>query len=95
MGSHWKSIFVNEVQAFPNPVSERSKVSFTLINNSEITYMLFNNSGKAVIPEKKKLFKKGENTLNLNLSGLKPGIYYLRLSSGFANVEVCKIIKQY
>ncbi len=80
-------------QINPNPASDQT----LLIFNSNIAFngslKIFNNNGIMISEEKLKV-GKGENSINLNTSSLKSGLYYVNLLNNEDAFLVKKMIKQ-
>lgn len=61
---------------FPNPVVNDFTVSFTSVKSSNAVLMVRNTSGQTVLSEKINVLK-GSNSIQVNSSVLKSGMYYL------------------
>lgn len=66
----------------PNPVSNRTTVSYTIAKEGIATLRLFNSTGEMVKLAVNQLLKPGRYTSQLDMSSLAGGTYYLRLESG-------------
>jgi hypothetical protein len=64
-----------DFNVYPNPLSERAKVSFTVSNDEHVTVRLFDLSGKQVAVIADRLYKAGQYNLDLSASGLNKGFY--------------------
>lgn len=70
----------NDITIFPNPNSGSFYIEFTTkLQPVEIVITIINELGYAVLTERPVILN---NKININLSGFKPGIYLIRLSTG-------------
>ncbi len=67
---------------YPNPVTDILNINLTTDTEGKISYDVINNAGQSVI-FKSLVLKSGSNLLDLNLSNLPSGIYYLRFEEKF------------
>ncbi len=67
---------------FPNPAIDNTTISLALTENTNINYSLYSMAGKAVVEENLGLVNSGDKTINIDLSGMDAGIYYLNLNVG-------------
>jgi hypothetical protein len=79
---------LNEVSYMPNPVSMELNVFFH--DNKFTELALFDMSGKLYF--KKNLYPEQEE-VNIDFSGMKHGIYFLRISNSLKN-EIIKVVKE-
>lgn len=97
--THWD--FVNSVdqlkiQAFriyPNPVRDIFNLSFQSKETQNITFRIYDPSGKSLIDDSKTI-SNGPVTEHLNVSGLVPGVYFVTISSDGKKEKTEKFIKQ-
>ncbi len=69
-----------DIEAIPNPVSDESKILFSLRNKYSLTIQIVDTNGKVVDePYTNKVFKKGKNEfiINRNKLELTRGVYYV------------------
>jgi hypothetical protein len=74
-----------QIQNYPNPFTESSFISFRLKNPSEVTLQLFDITGMLVstlINQKSYSQGKHVERIDAGKSGLKPGVYIVKLSFG-------------
>lgn len=71
-----KSISVKKV--YPNPVKDKITIEFSVNTEGELVIKIYDILGNEIV--KKNLFvnKSGLNTINFDLSDLRPGIYILK-----------------
>lgn len=81
------------MKIFPNPVTNRTTISFTLENTEQIKVSVFDLSGRMVRSINKGSFPAGNQNFNFDASGLKAGSYILRVE-GQTYSEAVKIVKQ-
>jgi hypothetical protein len=77
------------ITAFPNPAKEHVKIKCDSQKNENLSYELYDNSGKLL---QKKQFDGSET--EISFSNLKPSDYYIKIDSGQKEVKVFKIVKQ-
>lgn len=66
-------------QNYPNPFNPETKISFTLLEESEITMEVFNTLGEKIATIAEGTFEIGTHEINFDASGLSSGIYYYSL----------------
>ncbi|MBE0637757.1 MAG: T9SS type A sorting domain-containing protein [Bacteroidales bacterium] len=72
----------NSFEIFPNPVVNTSTIHFNLKQAGNVTVELYNSTGKKVMEPANGHYNSGSNTLNLNVTGLDSGVYFLSMKSG-------------
>lgn len=98
MGATLGSCNTNEPEFFdayvyPNPVFNTSYIHFKSKLNTSVNILIFNDQGQ-VVYSNEKMVNKGKNTIVLNLSALKCGIYFCKMASPGGNpTTVSKILK--
>ena len=85
-------IIHKDIQIFPNPVSEKLKVSISLPKPEITTLEIVSIEGKS-IQKMVKYLHEGNNDLFLNVENMKTGIYLLKIKSTSGNYCL-KFIKQ-
>lgn len=76
------------LQAYPNPASDMSKVSFTLPSESVVSLKLYDAIGNEVYSFADGTHEAGEYIETINVDGLANGTYILRLVSGNTSKSV-------
>jgi len=66
---------------FPNPVQDNISIQFSDSHNQECKYVIYDSFGRVLI-EKEMGIVSGSATDRADVSGLKPGMYMLRLFAG-------------
>jgi len=82
-----------EVRSYPNPVSENCMIEFDLDKPTRVSIQVYNSMGELLIEPKYQIISTGQHQVNLNLIGLKEGIYFCRVQLG-SEVIVEKIVKK-
>ena len=89
---HWRPAnisdeisFKENIMIYPNPASESVQVRYSLNADSEIAIKLVDLSGKALETYRMKR-QRGENTEEISLSGLPPGVYILRFTGEYQSI---------
>jgi hypothetical protein len=83
-----------EFSVYPNPVYDRLNLAFSLERNSSGTISLFTSTGILVREIPGKQFISGRNHLQIPFTGLKEGVYLVRLALEDQKPVVKKIIFQ-
>lgn len=78
------------IDIFPNPVTNQATIRFKLIKSTEVTYSIFDFSGRTIHSQTSS-FIKGENSILFDASGLNSGIHFIQLKTG-DEVETKKFI---
>jgi hypothetical protein len=68
-----------EFYIYPNPVTNKATIEFTLNKSSVISTVIYDESGRIVKKIKKSEFKTGSNSIQLDVADLKSGIYFVSL----------------
>ncbi len=73
---------------FPNPahIGEGAALAFNLKNSSNVTVEIFDLVGQLVKTIANKNFASGENSLYLDLAGMKTGVYFVNMNSNGSTV---------
>ena len=72
----------NDINIYPNPVRDAAKVSFELNNSSNVSYQVYDMSGRMVKAESLGNYGEGKHEVNVTMDGLAKGAYVLRLNAG-------------
>lgn len=86
-------LFADEITLYPNPASNYTSLNFVSEQNTSATIDITDLSGKILRSPYSGELKSGCNRIDLNLSGLKSGIYLVRISGTTGNT-VRKLIIQ-
>lgn len=81
----------SEVQIFPNPVKEMLKINFGNPVLNKLLIEINSISGQKVYSQQ--LNNEGFNQASINVQGLKPGIYFIRISDGLHLIAERKFVK--
>ena len=76
------------VSIFPNPVVNQATVSFELKESGNVSYQVFDMSGRMVMNQNMGRVAEGEHQITINAENLSAGSYILRLSQGAKNETV-------
>lgn len=63
----------------PNPVRQKATLNFDLYENDVLTIRIYNSTGKMVKWIRPELFQSGEQSMDIDFSGLERGIYFLNV----------------
>ncbi|MGZ4059369.1 MAG: T9SS type A sorting domain-containing protein, partial [Bacteroidia bacterium] len=84
----------NSFNVYPNPSTDFFNLDISLSSDSDILLEVFNISGQKVIAKKYSLIK-GVNSFITNVSELKAGTYFIKISgSNFSNIKSKVFIKE-
>ncbi len=67
---------------YPNPVVNSANIKIYLNESSDVHVMIFDMNGRIVQSVNKNNMKKGENSIQVNVSDLKKGTYIVKLVAG-------------
>jgi hypothetical protein len=76
------------VNMYPNPVRGEATVSFNMVDNGNVSYQVFDLSGRMVMNQNMGRMSEGEQQININAENLSSGSYILRLNQGAKNNSV-------
>lgn len=66
----------------PNPATENPRISFTLPSGGTATLEVFSVNGRRVLSSDVGSLGAGAHLLNVDRSGMRPGVYWIRLTQG-------------
>lgn len=72
---------VKSLSAFPNPANDQLMVRFDMVQASPVTFQVVNSLGQVVMENPMGELTAGEHSVQLSVSGLAAGAYYLRMTS--------------
>ncbi|MBR5082615.1 MAG: T9SS type A sorting domain-containing protein [Bacteroidales bacterium] len=76
------------VNMYPNPVSSQATLSFDLKESCNVSYQVFDLTGRMVMNQNMGRMSAGEQQININAENLSSGSYILRLNQGAKNCSV-------
>ena len=76
------------VEMYPNPVRGQATVSFELNESSNVSYQVFDLTGRMVMNQTIGRMAEGSHQINVNVENLSTGSYILRLTEGANNTSV-------
>jgi hypothetical protein len=79
--------YLNLLQTFPNPADESSAISFTTGKSLQVSVEIYDLMGKKVAEIPQTEYSTGQHTVNLDCSGLQPGVYFISLSAGSNSIS--------
>ncbi len=71
---------IHSSSIFPNPATDKVTLNFTLTENKNVDIQLFNSIGQQEMISQNANCFQGENTLQLDVSILPEGIYFVKIS---------------
>ncbi|MCS6906073.1 MAG: fibronectin type III domain-containing protein, partial [Bacteroidia bacterium] len=88
----YSNSMISSIRIYPNPTQSTSNLSFTASNYATATIYLVDVTGRLLL-EKSILVQEGYNEIELDLSALPTGIYWIRLQQG-ETTQVVKLMKK-
>ena len=82
----------NTIVVYPNPVSEMVKIAYTSEDEQAVSIQITDMTGKTVLWVPDTDLQTGSNLINVDISSLAPGTYYVSVQTG-ETVVVKKIVK--
>ncbi len=82
-----------KLKTFPNPAADELFVQYHLDNPGEVSFTLYDLQGRRVRSLPSQRMPQGMHTTSINLSGLAPGIYLLRMTTP-AGILSRRIVKK-
>ncbi len=79
VGIEQHGMVAGEVEIFPNPVSDHAFLSILLEQSLSARYEIIDNSGCVVLHSENRFYDAGKNKIEISVSGLKNGLYFVRL----------------
>lgn len=76
------------VSMYPNPVRDEATISFELENSTNVSYQVYDITGRMVMNQNLGRLTEGSHQVNINTENLSTGSYILRLNQGAANAAV-------
>ena len=76
------------VSMYPNPISGQATLSFNLNESCNVSYQIFDMTGRMVMSQGLGRFAEGEHQVSINAESLSSGSYILRLNQGVSNASV-------
>lgn len=70
------------VNMYPNPVRGQATISFNMVDNSTVSYQVFDLTGRMVMNQNAGRFAEGQQEIKVNMENLNTGSYILRLNQG-------------
>jgi len=70
------------VNIYPNPVSSQATISFELNESCNVSYQVFDMTGRMVMSQNVGRLAEGQHQVNVSAENLSAGSYILRLSEG-------------
>ena len=77
-----------DVTMYPNPVNGQATLSFNLNESSNVSYQVFDLTGRMVMNQNAGRFAEGQQEIRINTENLSTGSYILRLNQGAKNNSV-------
>jgi len=77
-----KSLETTDLACHPNPAKEFTLVSYSLSSGSKVRLSIYNSQGKFVKEIFDKMQDSGKHETKIDLSGMKPGSYVIKINTG-------------
>jgi hypothetical protein len=72
---------INKLTVMPNPVSNITTISFSLLHSQNVSLKIFDLNGRLTATISDKVFEAGKNEFLWSVADIKEGIYFLQLQS--------------
>jgi hypothetical protein len=93
-GSNLQSEPAGKLNAYPNPFTNSTTISFSLSQLQKISFKVFDMSGRLVNTIADRFFESGEQQITWNTNDVKAGIYLLRMeSANYSETKKLVVIK--
>ena len=83
---------LNSILYYPNPVKDNLNIVFNLEKQAMVEVSVINITGQEIKKYNYSL-SEGSNNISMDMSDIKPGIYFVRLNANNGNVANFKIVK--
>ncbi len=84
---------LNELRIYPNPVNDKLKVGFSLLNRNNVSITIYDKLGRLVYKTENVTLGKGNNEIFINCSSLRAGLYCCKFFIENGNIYSGKFIK--
>ncbi len=91
--SNEEVLVADNFEVYPNPVSSQLTVEFGLIESTKVNFEILNTLGQVVYRDAPGNLASGEHRINLDMSRLQAGIYFVNLHTEYGLTSK-RIIKQ-
>ena len=82
---------IGNIKSYPNPATNQVSFSFSLEKTSTVSLTIYNSLAQQEIKPEKYTFGPGEQTLSINTSGFKNGIYFARFQTD-SGIKTAKFV---
>lgn len=86
------TVLNSEIQLYPNPASESSKITFETNTYSKVNVGVFNLTGKLILSYDSEYYSPGTQEININTTGLISNLYFVRLTINNEVRDVKKLL---
>ncbi len=84
---------ITSINVSPNPAKENINLNFNLKENKTVNINIYNNIGAVVFLSNKGQLSSGSHSVDINVSNLAKGIYFLNMQVGDKNVSKKLVIE--
>ena len=81
----------NTLQAFPNPMTSKTTIAFTIAQNETVQFVVYDQLGKQVYNTTYNAIA-GRNSITFNRNDLSTGLYFCKIISNQYNINPLKLI---
>ena len=71
-----------EMSVYPNPIFSEATICFNIENNAEVSYQVYDLSGRMVMNETLGNYTQGSHTATFNANRLTAGTYIIKVQAG-------------
>jgi spore coat protein A len=82
-----------EIICYPNPISDRGVLEFTLDRNGRCEVRLFDVTGRYIRTLADRVVEPGEQRIEINVSDIRDGMYVCQVRLNDAPIAVTRMMK--
>lgn len=84
---------LTELTVLPNPAHDIVRVNLSITKGGNISVLISDLSGRELMKNSPKALNAGNNSAELNISELRPGVYIVKVVSGNQLIGTAKLVK--
>ena len=75
-------VSISQVNIYPNPARGNAQISFNLSENAQVSYQIYDLSGRMMVSHDLGTYNQGEHVVSFNTENLTSGTYIISLQAG-------------
>jgi len=84
---------IQALSVLPNPASGSMHIAFALDTGSPVSFALVDRMGRERCRRAEERFASGRHEIRMNLAGIEPGLYFLRMNTPFGTTVIKVAVK--